>query len=555
MRSLSRAARILQVGSRLIFRRAGVLLMIFLVFISIVMFVPSGDKTLGQTSTGSSQFTFSSFDCPNSGSTRAFGVNNLGQIVGLYVDNSSSPRAHGFYRDASGTCITIDVPGAGYTEAHGINDAGQITGYFGCPFVTPPIQACISGTDTRGFLLTSFAGTFTYFSFPSNSSTYATSINSSGQIVGYYCNWNGLNCRPRHGFFRTPAGAMTSFDAPSAIDTLAIGTSDNNDFVGGFTLTTGPEHGFWAADSLFTQYETFDGPGAIETLAIGVNKLKQIVGRFTDSTGKAHGFLRAGGALSTIDYPNSTFTEAWGINNVGQIVGVYADSVTYHGFIARRPPVIAIDAGHGDNTTCPPGEAQEPGPNTGPTWRETESDLVLEIAKQVASNLNAQGFRTFQTRPSTFCESLLNRVLSAVEENAAVLVSIHLNAASNSTDRGTEVWYDPQLIYASSSLALAKLIVKGQMDPPPAGLGLPPHGTGANPPGLPGVKLANVQPPGGDGIRMKLLRLAKQVMPANLDEVAFLSNSTDEAFLHDSGNRLQIASVISNAIARYFSSP
>jgi uncharacterized membrane protein len=75
-------------------------------------------------------FTFTSFDVPFAGAsdTEASGINDAGQIVGLYSDASGG---HGFLKDGS-TYTSLDVPfaGASGTEALGINNAGAIVGYY-----------------------------------------------------------------------------------------------------------------------------------------------------------------------------------------------------------------------------------------------------------------------------------------------------------------------------------------------------------------------------------------------------------------------------------------
>ena len=71
--------------------------------------------------------------------TQAFGINDSGQIVGLYSD---SVGRHGFLLDTAGSITTIDVPGASYTAASGINNSGQIVGGFS------------DSTGTHGFLAT-----------------------------------------------------------------------------------------------------------------------------------------------------------------------------------------------------------------------------------------------------------------------------------------------------------------------------------------------------------------------------------------------------------------
>ena len=60
--------------------------------------------------------------------TAATGINNLGQIVGYYLDSNNFQ--HG-YLYSNGTYVTLDDPlGSHGTVATGINDSGQIVGFY-----------------------------------------------------------------------------------------------------------------------------------------------------------------------------------------------------------------------------------------------------------------------------------------------------------------------------------------------------------------------------------------------------------------------------------------
>src|SRR5436190_8564168 len=96
---------------------------------------------------------FTTIDGPSASLTRAFGINDAGQIVGEFRDASN--RAHGFLL-SGGSFITIDDPAAtgpgSGTFGRGINDARQIVGFY------------IDARGEHGFLLS--GDTFTTLNDP-----------------------------------------------------------------------------------------------------------------------------------------------------------------------------------------------------------------------------------------------------------------------------------------------------------------------------------------------------------------------------------------------------
>ena len=67
-------------------------------------------------------YTFTTIDVPGSTETRAFGINEVGQIVG---ESRSMGSFQGFVIDADGTFHTITVPGALDTRAQGSMMSGM----------------------------------------------------------------------------------------------------------------------------------------------------------------------------------------------------------------------------------------------------------------------------------------------------------------------------------------------------------------------------------------------------------------------------------------------
>jgi probable HAF family extracellular repeat protein len=280
---------------------------------------------LVSVSAAAESFTFTTLDVPGYTDTQAFGINNLGQIVG---GTGAYPNTVGFLLSA-GSFSTFSVPGAYLTQANGINDSGQIVGYDKSP----------ANSYSLGFLLS--GGGYTTLDVPGDFLSGSNGINDSGVVVGdsltdYYFGYTGTY----HGYSYS-GGTYTQIDDPSVgpRDPPVIGTTATNaeginnegEIVGAYSGTpSNPGYGFLLDDGVFT---TIAVPGAMTTQANGINDSGQIVGTYYDSSGVAHGFLYSNGVFMTIDIAGAQDTYLQGINNSDQIVGFYLDgSGNYDGF-------------------------------------------------------------------------------------------------------------------------------------------------------------------------------------------------------------------------------
>jgi len=66
---------------------------------------------------GHADYTFTTLDVPGSPSTSAYGINNSGQVVGVY-EEPLAPRFHAFLL-SGGAYTSFDVPGSTGTAAYG----------------------------------------------------------------------------------------------------------------------------------------------------------------------------------------------------------------------------------------------------------------------------------------------------------------------------------------------------------------------------------------------------------------------------------------------------
>jgi probable HAF family extracellular repeat protein len=141
------------------------------------------------------------------------GINNVGQIVGMY---SNGARWHAYvYDQASSTFQTIDVPDAFYTWGAAINDSGEMA---------------LFSADSQGYQHAwLYDGTnFTNIDAPGYASTIAEGINNLGQVTLIAtqgcCNFG----------FVYDAGKFTPVDLPGAVEGELRGINDRGEIVGNF---------------------------------------------------------------------------------------------------------------------------------------------------------------------------------------------------------------------------------------------------------------------------------------------------------------------------------
>lgn len=126
--------------------------------------------------------------------------------------------------------------------------------------------------------------------------TFASSINPSGAITGYYSDANAVY----HGYVCARNGTITEFDVPGAgtgegDGTFAIGNNPKGAIAGFFGDANAVYHGYVRApDGAITQ---FDAPGVstgafLGTFAMGNNPANAIAGYYEDASHVALGFLR-----------------------------------------------------------------------------------------------------------------------------------------------------------------------------------------------------------------------------------------------------------------------
>ncbi len=172
--------------------------------------------------------------------------------------------------------------------------------------------------------------------------------------------------------------------------------------------------------------------------------------------------------------------------------------------------VVVIDPGHG-------------GPDPGAVGISglKETDIVLDIGRQVTAFLERQGVSVIQTRIAEYDLGLDPRVQMANKANAAIFVSIHANAISMARPdiNGLETYY------YNSGKALADIV----------------HRTILEETGVPDRRVRSA--------RFYVLR--RTSMPSILVETGFVTGAQDAARLRDADFRSRMAAAIAKGILRY----
>ena len=247
---------------------------------------------------------FVSFSVPGSTYTVAYGVNNLGEIVGAFV---SGGVGFGFLRDASGRFRKISVPGSSFTIAQDINDLDEIVGWYGLP-----------NGPTQGFI--EHHGVYTTLSYPGAVTTAVDGINNAGDVVGVY------QTPTQHGFIYTH-GEFQTIDPPGSVGTLVEKISNTGEIVGAYNLSSTEGSGFTLSNGIFSD---INYPGAVGTQVVGVNDQGDLAGGWNNE--QAFVYQNTTQRFTGFAVKGSGDCAAEGINNSHEIVGFYVSGGTFYGY-------------------------------------------------------------------------------------------------------------------------------------------------------------------------------------------------------------------------------
>jgi len=279
-----------------------------------------------QGSKSVSSFSFTTVDIPGAPSTSALGVNDAGgDLTGSTTDVIVGNPA---FVDTNGSFTSLICPGGSINQsAYGVNNLGQVVG------------ACTNADgSSSGFIYS--GGIYTVFSYPGSVSTWAMGINDDGQIVGSYED-SSTNI---HGFVYKFGGdaTFTSFDFPdpNGFYTHLTGVNGQGQIVGYYfcpAYPTNSVYGFLWNHASDGSLLSINYPGATGTWPTGLNANGEVVG-----TSRISEFLWSNGNFSALPpVPNSCDFWPNGINNYGRVVGFWTTDCNtndYQGFWAVPAP-------------------------------------------------------------------------------------------------------------------------------------------------------------------------------------------------------------------------
>ncbi len=184
------------------------------------------------------------------------------------------------------------------------------------------------------------------------------------------------------------------------------------------------------------------------------------------------------------------------------------------GTIGESPVVVVIDAGHGGED---PGAIGQSG--------VLEKDITLAVARCIAlAAVRYPGLYVVFTRTDDRFLELTERIARAREVRAAAYVSLHANAAADSTARGVETYVAQGARDDEGSERLAAALQDG-------------------------VVAATRSK--DRGVRSASLYTAKATMPAALVEMGFVTEKSDALSLQDPAVQERVAAAVLDAISDF----
>jgi uncharacterized membrane protein len=287
------------------------------------------------------QFSYAPIRVPGAVETQARGINNNGEIVGFYKTvactdiNLEVPSCNtkGF-KYVNGTYVKLMVPNSTSTAIMGVNDLGDLVGVYtnsdnsrhGFIWYHQNVVKTIDDANSSGFFTVPFG------------------INKAGTVVGGL--WAGSDAE---GGWIWVNGKFSTMDPvapnPAGPCCWSVDGISNNGIISGHVFQADFNQA-WLKDGTDEDFymDIPTGNGGSDTFGTALNSATDIIGYDSrrgwfakhielnegpdDSNEVAPSFI-------TVQYPGCGISIPFGINDARGIVGTCADSTGTHGFLAK----------------------------------------------------------------------------------------------------------------------------------------------------------------------------------------------------------------------------
>lgn len=252
---------------------------------------------------------------------------------------------------------------------------------------------------------------------------------------------------------------------------------------------------------------------------------------------------------------------------LGLPAGAHAESAA--GAASDRDLAVPATMDRFDTVVLDPGHGGDDHGAIGPSGVR-EKDVVLGVARELATRLRAEGLRVVLTREDDRAVALTERAAEANALEADLFLSIHANAAESRAARGIETFFASLRATddAAGALAERENAVFGDAAAPAAGASDPllallgdlvhaEHLAGSGEfARLAHARLAAIEsgPAAGPARGVKqapFLVLLHVQMPASLVEIGFITNEVEEKGLAKPERQAEIAGVLADAVREF----
>lgn len=252
------------------------------------------------------EYRFTTISVPDSAHTMSFGINDLGDVVGAFIERQFEPAQGFLYSD--GQYYELATAGATNLTPFGINGSGLIAG-------------TLVNQGQFAFLMTDVSTTIL------DQAVRADAVNNRAVAVGYQSTpqFNQLAYSYEDGKY---SQLVTPVDVPGILGSAATGINDKGDIVG---------YWFTDVDGVNVKITGFVRKAGklnpIDLIPLGINTDGAIVGL---SGAGNDGAILEDGVVTLIKVPGADYTQVHGINNKGTLVGYYVKAGINYGFVGKK---------------------------------------------------------------------------------------------------------------------------------------------------------------------------------------------------------------------------